>query len=421
MGVTRRGFLRAGGLSLLASACAPTSLPAAAPGLPSRASAAGGDRRTVATSTRAYVGAPGDPLLVTVFLRGGADGLHLVPPFGDRGYERLRGSLSLSQTLPFAKGFGLHPELAALEPLVERGELAVVHAVGSPHPTRSHFEAQDFMEWGRPGAIRTKDGWLARALRDVAGENAFASLALTSRLPLTLRGSDAFAIDDPGRFGIPGASRGARAALVQMYAASGGDPVGSAGSRALDALAEVERLTGRRAAGRRRPTRRAGAQLSAAVEQLVALEAAGLPLRAVFLESSGWDTHQGQGTTSGAMARAVRDLGEAIARLRTASEGRSDWLIVVMTEFGRTVRPNGSRGTDHGHGSVMLVAGARVRGGLYGDWPGLDESRLYEGRDLPVTTDYRSVLTEVLRAHLGAPPPPDTFPDFAPTGLGLVA
>jgi uncharacterized protein (DUF1501 family) len=160
--------------------------------------------------------------------------------------------------------------------------------------------------------------------------------------------------------------------------------------------------------------------LKASAGHVVALERAGLPIRAIFLESSGWDTHLNQGTESGAMARAIDDLAGAVAHLSDEMAGRRDLLVVVMTEFGRTVRANGSRGSDHGHGSVMFVAGPRVRGGVYGDWPGLSEDRLYQGRDLPVTTDYRSVLWEVLRAHLGSAPPTDTFPGFEPETLGML-
>jgi len=403
MGVTRRVFLRVGGAGLVVSACAPASL-----------------RALDDVATPAPLASAGtDPLLVVVFLRGGADGLHLVPPVGDPGYEKLRPSLALSQALPFTRDFGLHPKLAALHSLVERGELAVVHAVGSQHPTRSHFEAQDFMELGEPGALHLSDGWLARGLDPVADESAFASLALTSQLPLSLRGSGSFAIADPSEFGLPDAGGRSRTELARRYASGGNDPLAVAGASALEALAEYERRTGARRGARRRP-RRPNVSLKASAGHVVALERAGLPIRAVFLESSGWDTHLNQGTESGAMARAIDDLAGAVAHLSDEMAGRRDLLVVVMTEFGRTVRANGSRGSDHGHGSVMFVAGPRVRGGVYGDWPGLSEDRLYQGRDLPVTTDYRSVLWEVLRAHLGSAPPADTFPGFEPETLGML-
>ncbi len=403
MDLTRRVFLRVGGTGLLVTACVPGSLRAL---------------QDVATPVP-LASAGTDSLLVVVFLRGAADGLHLVPPVGDPGYQKLRPSLALSQSLSFTRDFGLHPELRALNPLVERGELAVVHAVGSRHPTRSHFEAQDFMELGEPGALHLSDGWLARALDPLAAESPFASLALTSQLPLSLRGSGSFAIADPAEFGLPDAGGRSRTELARRYASGGNDPVAVAGASALEALSEYERRTGTRASARRVP-RRPNVSLKVSADRVVALERAGLPIRTVFLESSVWDTHLNQGTESGSMARGIADLAGAVARLSEEMAGRRDLLVVVMTEFGRTVRANGSGGSDHGHGSVMFVAGPRVRGGLYGDWPGLSEERLYQGRDLPVTTDYRSVLWEVLRAHLGSAPPADTFPGFEPESLGLL-
>ena len=408
MGLTRRDFLQAGGAGLLAAACAPAQvvLPEGVP------------------TARAFPATDaGEPLLVVVFLRGGADGLHLVPPAGDAAYTRLRGDLALSEVHPFTTGFGLHPGFEPVLPLVERGELAAVHAVGSPHPTRSHFEAQDLMELGVAGSTRQRDGWLTRALDGASEEDPFAALAITSQLPLSLRGSGSFAVGDAGSFGIAAASPRAREALVALYAAGEEDPVALSGRRALAALAEYERLVGRPARSARfarsaRRGRRPG--LAQGAQQIVALEETGLRLRAVFLESEGWDTHINQGTGSGAMANQVRDLAEAMALLCAAFRDQRELLVVAMTEFGRTVRPNGSRGSDHGHGSVMLVAGPRVRGGLHGDWRGLGEATLYEGRDLPVTTDWRDPLHEVLTAHLGGRPPAGTFPGHAPRSLGLV-
>jgi uncharacterized protein (DUF1501 family) len=156
-------------------------------------------------------------------------------------------------------------------------------------------------------------------------------------------------------------------------------------------------------------------------ELLAQLIDVGLPVRAVCLESSGWDTHRGQGLASGAFANRAADLAGALVKLAEIGRRRGSWLVVVMTEFGRTVKPNGSGGSDHGHGSVMLVAGSGIRAGVHGDWPGLAPARLYEGRDLVVANDYRNVLGEVLRGHLGDLPPAATFPDFTPGPLGLIA
>jgi len=391
MGLTRRRLLKLGSLSLLAAPWAGWARAAPA----------------------------GAPLLVVIFLRGGADGLHLVPPVGDRAYASARGSLALADVLPFVAGFGLHPELAPLAPLLARGELAVVHAVGSPHATRSHFEAQDFMEVGATETTHVRGGWLARALGGIRQEP-FGSLALAPTLPLTLRGAGAFAMSDVASFGLPGVRGPVREALAGLYSAAAHDPAVAAGRRALAALDELERRVGSGVGrGRLRRPGRAGTRIEASVDELLRLERAGLGIEAAFLESGGWDTHIRQGVEGGAMADWIADLARGMARLDSALVGRRELRVVVMTEFGRTVRPNGSGGSDHGHGSVMLVAGRGVRGGLHGDWQGLREGDLHEGRDLPVTTDWRTPLHELLTAHLGGAPPRGTFPDFEPGALGL--
>ncbi len=408
MVLTRRRLLRLGGFSVAALVGAPLWLS------PRRSRAAPPGQR---------------PLLVTIFLRGAADGLHLVPPVGDTGYARARGALALTKTLPFTDGFGLHPALAALQPLVERGELAAVHAVGSGDRSRSHFEAQDRMELGDPDRRDSGRGWLARALAGANDADPFAALALSNALPLALQGSGGFAIGDPSSFGLEGVDANARQTLAACYAAAGADPVASAGRRALGALADYAQRAPQAApptaaAGatkRRGEGRRADPPLPERVRQLLALEQAGLPIRAVALECHGWDTHQRQGLETGGMARPMQELATGLAALADGLRGRRDWLVVVMTEFGRTVRANGSQGSDHGHGSVLLLAGPRVKAGVHGKWPGLAEDALYEGRDLAIATDYRHVLHEVLAAHLGQSPPAGTFPGFAPEPLGIVA
>lgn len=395
MGLTRRGLLRAGALALAGVWLDPRP-------------------------ARARAREQGSPLLAVVFLRGGADGLHLAPPVGDAGYAGLRGGLALGETLPFADGFALHPELAGLAPLVERRELAVIPCAGSPSPSRSHFEAQDAIDAGEVGRARLETGWLARALGSGSAAEPFAALACGADLPFSLRGAGAFAIADPAQFGVAGASADALAELRRRYAAAD-DPAARAGRRALEAVAAYEAATGRRSAAAFRPGRPRGFRLVEAADVVIRLVDAGLPIRAVTLESSGWDTHLRQGTGRGAMARAIRDLGDGLGRLFDALGEQRALRAVVLTEFGRTVAPNGSGGTDHGHGSVMLVAGAGVRGGVRGDWPGLERRRLHEGRDLPVATDFRSVLGAVLRAHLGGAAPRETFPGFEGAALDLFA
>jgi uncharacterized protein (DUF1501 family) len=414
--VTRREFAGLAALGLLAAAGTPLWL------APRRARAAG------------------DGLLVVVFQRGGSDGLHLVPPVGESEYARLRGALALSRqdVLPFVPGFGLHPDCAPLQPLLERGELAVVHAAGSRHPTRSHFEAQELMELGAVGRGRATDGWMSRALGGVREGRLFSAVAISEESPLSLQGSGALAIGDPRAFSLGGASPAALASLEEAYAVEPHDPVSAAGRQALAAAASlraahaerdlsvardsgVARALGvarARALCGTRSARSGGSRalLSQRVDLLLALEERGLGIEAAFLDSWGWDTHANQ---AGVMGRRVRDLCEAIAKLVGAARGRRDVRVVVMTEFGRTVRPNGSGGSDHGCASAMLVAGTGVRGGLHGEWPGL--RALYEDRDLAVGTDYRSVLFEVVRAHTGAAPPPHVFPGFEPSPVGLFA
>lgn len=436
MVLNRRGFLGLGALGLAAAAGGLWLAP----------------RRARAAS------APLDPILVVIFLRGGADGLHLVAPIGDPSYASLRGSLALSKTIPFVDGFGLHPALEALGPLQESGQLAAVHAVGSDDRSRSHFEAQDEMELADPERRGGGTGWLARAFAQELEPEPFASLALANTLPLALAGSDAFAIGDPARFGLDEIPDATQREILARYEAAGDDAVALAGRRAFAALREysertrgaslVERgtATGTRlstdaarpqtleraprrvsgpdelrtgARGRGRP-RRADPPLSERIRQIVALERSGIALRAIALDCQGFDTHQRQGTDAGAMVRPLRELAAGLSALADGFRGRRDWIAVAMTEFGRTVRPNGSQGTDHGHASAFLVAGPRVRPGVHGRWPGLEESALHEGRDLAVATDYRQVLHEVLVAHFGGPPPPGTFPGLAPSPIGVV-
>jgi uncharacterized protein (DUF1501 family) len=396
MAVSRREVLRLAGLGALGaltSSCARLWLEPASP--------------------REATGGGSTPLLVVIFLRGGADGLMLVPAPGEASHASMRQYLAPPDPLPLATGFGLHPELAALTPLVERNELAVIHAAGSPHPTRSHFDAQDFMESGRPGARRVTEGWMTRALGPVAETDPFETLAISADAPVTLRGSSALAL---GR-GVPlPRAPELRRALDALYDSDVRDPVVAAGQRGIRSVEAFERV-----AQRHRLATGAHALLERA-RALMQLDRAGLGVRAAFLDGNGWDSHVYQAAPSGGLQLRIRDLSLAVAHLVEESRGRRELRVVVMTEFGRTVRPNGGQGTDHGHGGVMLVAGSRVRGGLVGDWPGLAPSALWEERDLPVANDFRTVLLELLEAHLGEPPPADTFPDFeSPDPLGFLA
>jgi uncharacterized protein (DUF1501 family) len=370
---------------------------------------------------RADVAAPqqkGAPLLAVIFLRGAADGLHLVPPTGDADWKRIRtGELALPDTLPFAKGFGLHPAFEPMQFLVERGELAVVHAAGSPDPSRSHFDAQDFMESGTAGR-RTNDGWMARALGPTTESALFSRLALTSELPITLRGSRALALSDPGRLSLERLPSRERERLERAYAsAPQGDPVAIAGQQALAAATQLRALG---ATPERRRGKRAAATLAMRVETLAGLTRSGATIDAVFLDVDDWDTHMNQGGAKGRAAYRINDLAEGVAALHRSFEHEREVITLVMTEFGRTVRPNGTGGTDHGHGSVMLVAGPRVKGGLHGDWRGLGDGVLWEGRDLPVLNDYRDVASEVLASFTGQTVGASVFPGYQAGRLGVM-
>ncbi len=374
---------------------------------------------------------PGAPLLVVVFLRGGADALSLVPPVGDPLYARRRGALAVEGALPFAAGFGLHPALAPLAPLVEDGRLAVVHCAGSHDASRSHFEAQDRMELGSGDRPRwSEGGWLTRALGEVEAQAPFRQLGFGFASPASLHGADAFSIGRPQTFRLAGAGRAALEAVEKRYAegvsalGASEDPVRRAGARGLEAARTLRAaaLDGRLrpragmadmdpdASG---PLRAGGALFSRQVEGLVRLDAAGLEIEAAVLDLDGWDHHAAQAQPFARVAGGLAGGLAALVRHFGGSASRRTLRVVVMTEFGRTVRPNGSGGTDHGHGSLMLVAAPDVKAGLHGDWRGLSDAALFEGRDLPVTSDYRGVLREVLRAHLGGAPPEHTFPGLA--------
>ena len=368
----------------------------------------------------------GSPLLVVVFLRGGADGLALVPPVGDRGLDRLRADLVPNAAIPFAGGaieFALHPALAPLRPLAEAGHLAAVHAVGLPTPVRSHFDAQDQCAWGgaRPSLVR--QGWLARALE--IGSTPADPLRAVSVGPSCVRalagehGALAFEAIEQVRW--PTRSRAGRQALERAYhtggSASAADRIAGSGAAALDALARLESMAGaRRPLGVEFPRSALGRRL----ETVARLARADLGVAAAWVDAEGWDTHVRQGNHEGQLARRARELGTGLAALWEAlPERRDDLLVLVVTEFGRTVRPNGSGGTDHGRAGVALAIGGRVRPGVHGPWPGLTDTDLADGRDLRVETDVRSVFAEGAR-HLGARDLAAVFPGYDAPRLELM-
>jgi uncharacterized protein (DUF1501 family) len=357
----------------------------------------------------------GRKVLVFLFLRGALDGLHAVTPCGEGRLAQLRPQLMVKDLLELGvPGFGLHPSLQALLPFWRDGSLAIVHAVGSPDPTRSHFDAQDFLELGTPGVKSTPDGWLARALREtaIAERSPLDAIAVSARLPRALQGGPeamAFASLDQLRLRPLAGARGpearsqSRAAFESLYSED------SAGKEAFAAVQMLERKIGQNA-----PAATAeypAGPIAQSLRQLAQLIKADVGLRVGCADAGGWDTHLNQ---PGQLAGNLRQLGESLAAFRRDLGPRADDVVLVAaTEFGRTVRQNGSNGTDHGHASVAFVLGGGVNGGkIHGRWPGLRDDQLFEGRDLAVTTDLRSVLAAAAAAQLGATDAQKLFPGF---------
>ncbi len=380
--------------------------------------------RLAAADTPRAAAAPGT--LVCVCLRGAVDGLSIAVPHADQEYYRARPTLAIAGpgkpdgALALDARFGLHPRLGALLPAYRARELALVHAVGSPHPTRSHFEAQDYLETARPGARSATDGWLARCLRQTApaGEESLRAVALASRAPLALRGDEsALCLKSLRQLklqGRPGLGDALHSGFEALYAAQN-DPVSRAGKRALALSRQLKQLV------REDYRPEHGAEYpkeGRPFGEVASLIKADLGLRVAWIDLGGWDTHQNQGNArEGTLARQFDWLGRSLAAFRQDLDARFENVVVLlMTEFGRTVHENGTGGTDHGHGSVMLLLGGKVRGGrVYGDFPGLREEQRYEGRDLAVTTDYREVLHEIAVRQLGVAETTELFPDFTPS------
>lgn len=400
----RRFFLKSSGLAFLGLGFAPGFL-----------------GRAVAQQTR------GRRTLVLVFLRGGADGLSLVPPVGDGAYYAARPTLALPRpgkdggALKLDSTFGLHPALASLLPFWQQGALAVVHAAGLQGATRSHFDAQDFCETGTPGLKTTQDGWLNRSLQQLPepGAGAFRAVALQGTLPRSLQGTaQAVAVDGLSSFHLSG--KGGLDSFEALYAGAVDQALRSTGQEAFEALrtAASAELTN---SPPQNGAVYAKTPLARRLQDTARLVRAGVGLEVVATEMGGWDTHVGEGNATGQLANRLRELGDALAAFAQDLGPRlSTVTVVVMTEFGRTVRENGNRGTDHGTASAMLALGGGVRGGrVYGNWRGLDGPGLFENRDLAITIDVRSVLSEALQATLAPPDLTSVFPGFAGPRVGL--
>lgn len=432
---SRRVFLKSSALAVVTFGAIPRSLLRAV-----YAAAPAGRRKTT----------------VVIFQRGACDGLNTVAPYADEAYRRARPSLALAApgreggVLDLDGYFGLHPALVDLHPLYKDGALAVVQAAGSPDSTRSHFDAQDFMESGTPGVKSTHDGWMNRACSHLAPfDSRFRSVALTQSLPRILRGSapavalariDDFQVrediamsegrmtggrgrrggmsDDAPARRARAADPGAADALEKMYADAAKDLVGNSGRETFDAVEALKHADPAKyqpRPGVAYPRNRLGDGL----RQIAQLVKADLGVELAFVDIGGWDHHTAQGAATGQLANLLRQLGGSLAAFhKDLGERMSDVVVTTMTEFGRTVRENGNRGTDHGHASVSFVLGGSVRGGkVHGRWPGLSEDTLFEGRDLAVTTDFRDLCGEIVTKHNGVADLRPVFPGFKPAGL----
>lgn len=351
-------------------------------------------------------------VLVAIFQRGAVDGLNVVVPFGDPHYYELRPSIAIPKpdrtpesAVDLDGFFGLHPALAPLKPIYDGRHLAIVEAAGSPDPTRSHFDAQDYMESGTPGRRSTADGWLNRALIPERGHKTpLRAVSLGPELPRSLRGSNAaIAVNNLDEFQVR--DQRVAAAFESMYEGTADRMLNTTARETFEAVKLVQSID-------RQPyvpasqAQYPASRFAKSLEQIARLIKADAGLEVAFTDIGGWDTHVnevGAKPVEGQLARLLAEFGQSLAAFyRDLGDRMEDVTVVTMSEFGRTARENGNRGTDHGHANVMLVMGGDVRGGkVYGDWPGLAHDRLWEARDLAVTTDFRDVLGELVMKHLG--------------------
>lgn len=401
MAITRRALLRDGALALVGTSAIPSFLARSV--FAQSASAASGRR------------------LVVIFQRGAADGLNIVIPHAEPGYYAMRPSIAVprEQVLDLDGFFGLHPAMAPLLPLWKRNSLAIVHAAGSPDATRSHFDAQDYMESGTPGVKSTPDGWLNRALQVEDATDAtdvkdakdarrrdsspFRAIALSPSLPRTLAGAaPALALENVGEFGrLDAMDARAGNPFAQMYDASANSSIRGAGEEAFEAMRMLRSAAPEKyvpASGAVYPASPFGRSL----RQIAQLMKANFGVEAAFADVGGWDHHQNEGNVQGQLANRLRDFSQSLAAFWTDLGDEAERTVcVTLSEFGRTARQNGTGGTDHGHANAMFVMGGPVRGGrVYGRWPGLAPEQLYQGRDLAVTTDFRQVLGEAAQKTL---------------------
>jgi uncharacterized protein (DUF1501 family) len=408
---SRRVFMKSGAMAMLSLGFAPSFL--------GRAAAATGARRK---------------LLIAIFQRGAVDGLNMVVPYGEPEYYRLRPSIAIPRpgtgettAIDLDGFFGLHPRMAPLKPLWDNHSLAIVHACGSPDNTRSHFDAQDYMESATPGVKSTRDGWLNRYLQvtddHAGGENPLRGVALARQMPRALQGTaPALSMSSIADFGVRG-DAATKLSFEEAYKRASDAVLHGTGGETFEAIRTLQASPNatRPAPGVTYPR----SPFGQALQEIARLAKADVGLEVAFAEATQWDHHANEGSTTGLIANRLDDFARALAALSADLGDRmADTVILTMSEFGRTVAENGNRGTDHGHGNAMLLIGGPVKGGrVYGRWPGLGANERHDGRDLAVTTDFRDVFDEVVTGHLGVTREAagTIFPGFKPgAALALV-
>jgi uncharacterized protein (DUF1501 family) len=410
--MNRRFFLKSGGIALASigvSLTAPSFL-----------------ERAVFAQTRERITGGRRKTLIAIFQRGAVDGLNMVVPHGEHAYYDVRPTIAIPRpktgdaeaAIDLDGFFGLHPSLAPFKPLWDSKRLAIVEAAGSPDNTRSHFDAQDYMESATPGVKATQDGWLNRFLQGKPDpeKSLFRAVSMTSNMPRVLQGkAPALAMSNLADFSI---RAGQNSAAVQsgfeaMFDQHFNDPLAETGKETFEAVNYLKKVN----PGQYKPEN--GAQyprtpFGNALLQIGQLIKSGVGLEVAFTDIGGWDTHVNEGNARGQLGNLLTQFSAGIAALYTDLGQRMDDVVVLtMSEFGRTVRENGNRGTDHGHANSMFVVGNSVRGGkVYGQWPGLKNDQLYEGRDLNLTTDFRDVFAEIAKRHLGTADLKMVFPGY---------
>jgi uncharacterized protein (DUF1501 family) len=368
-------------------------------------------------------------ILITIFQRGAVDGLNMVVPYGDGEYYKLRSNIAIPSpgktdgAVNLDGYFGLHPSLKPFEKLWSSKQLAVVHSAGSPDNTRSHFDAQDYMESGTPGNKGTRDGWLSRVLQTSAGKNdsAFRAVSMTQQTPRAFLGKyPTIAMSNLADFSIKAGiyTKSVQGGFEDIYEQNSKDSLGETGKETFEAVNFLKKAN----PSQFKPENGAvypNSPFGRSLKQIAQLIKSDVGLEIAFTDTPGlnWDTHANEGGSRGQLANLLRDFGASIAALATDLGARmDDVLILTMSEFGRTARQNGTGGTDHGHGNAMFLIGNSVKGGkVYGDWKGLKSDQLNEGRDLAVTTDFRDVFGEVAQKHLGNKNLDKIFPNYSAT------